>query len=378
MLMRYLPETGLTIEICDVIAMQADIAAWEDLCGRAVEDNVYATPHYALALLDTLARRDAVKFVTVREGDRLVGLLPVVTSPVAVPGLRARGHAWVTDYTFSATPLLDRSCATDAAAALVRGLRKLGGGEWVIPTINVEGPAGRALIDALESQRVPWTLRAGFERASLAIGQSFDDLMTAQIGAKRRRELARNRRRLEELGEVRHEVHTSGEGLARAIAAFLELEASGWKGERGTALACRPETRAFAERVFAGHGGVRCRADLLLLNGKPIAAGMIVMTGNTGFTVKGAYDEAYAKFSAGLLLEVEVLKSFLSDKWASRLDAATAGEHVIDRLWPDRVKVADLVFSLAAHVPALRLKAHLRVLDAKQAVKDRIKRLLGR
>ncbi|MCB1377133.1 MAG: GNAT family N-acetyltransferase [Alphaproteobacteria bacterium] len=379
MLMRYKPYATLDIEILDMTQMRDIVQEWDDLCRRAIEDNVYFTSHYALSLLDTVATRDKVLFVTVREGDRLVGMLPVVSSLVSIPSLKAAGRAWSTDYTFSATPLLDRSCAMDAAAALVEGLRRIRAGEWIIPTVNVEAPSGRALIDALDLCGIPWNARTTFERASISADISYEDLMNDRVGSKRRRELARSRRRLEELGEVCHEWQTSGQGLARAVESFLNLEASGWKGERGTALACTPATRAFALRAFAEAGSSnRCRADLLLLNGRPIAAGIIVLSGRTGFTVKGAYDEAYAKFSVGLLLELEVLKSFLSEGWAERLDAATAGAHVIDRLWPDRVKVADIVLSLSSIAPNARLNSYTRVMDGRATAKRWAKQLLGR
>ena len=223
MLMRYKPYATLDIEILDMTQMRDIVQEWDDLCRRAIEDNVYFTSHYALSLLDTVATRDKVLFVTVREGDRLVGMLPVVSSLVSIPSLKAAGRAWSTDYTFSATPLLDRSCAMDAAAALVEGLRRIRAGEWIIPTVNVEAPSGRALIDALDLCGIPWNARTTFERASISADISYEDLMNDRVGSKRRRELARSRRRLEELGEVCHEWQTSGQGLARAVESFHEL-----------------------------------------------------------------------------------------------------------------------------------------------------------
>lgn len=349
---------------------------WQDLCSRCSEDNVYFLPHYALALLDTVAKESDVVFVTVWDGSVLIGLLPVSKSSLAVPGIIAGGQAWETDYTFNSMPLLDRVQALGAAAGLVDGLAQLRAGEWIIPNVNTGGPACQALISALELRQMPYLRRGAFQRASMTGGRSFEDHLAACIDSKRRRELARNRRRLEELGVVTYEAHQSGGGLRQAVEAFLRLEASGWKGQRGTALLNRLETKEFAINAFAGKG--KTRVDLLLVNGTPIAAGVTLFAGTTGFTVKCAYDEAYAKYSAGLLLELDVIKSFLVNGWAQRLDAATNGVHVIDRLWPDRIEVADLVFSLAPIVPRARLAAF----DASQKgfarVKSVAKHWLGR
>jgi hypothetical protein len=276
-------------------------------------------------------------------------------------------------------PLLDRNCPLEAALGLLDGLAQLKRGDWIIPQINAEGPVCRALIEALDHRGVPRTTNGTFQRASIKTGKSFEDHMKEHVGAKRRREFARNRRRLGELGTVVHQSHGSGQALANAVEAFLKIEASGWKGQRGTALASKPETTNFARRAFAAEVAAQtCRADLLLLDGKPIAAGLTVFSGQTGFTVKCAYDEAYASYGTGLLLEVEVVKSFLTERWAERLDAATNGVHAIDRLWPDRLGVTDLVFSFAPIAPQARLAAYKHVQVRISQTKSLLKRLLRR
>jgi CelD/BcsL family acetyltransferase involved in cellulose biosynthesis len=207
--------------------------------------------------------------------------------------------------------------------------------------------------------------------------------MSRHVRAKRRRDLARNRRRLEELGRVAHESHSCGEGLDRAVAAFLAIEAKGWKGRRGTALDCDERTRAFALRAFTGDKAESiCRADMLTLDGVPVAVGLTVFAGGTGFTVKCTYDEAYAGYAVGLLLEVEVIRSFLTEGWAGRLDSATAGAHAVDSLWPGRCQVADLMFSLSpwrpqTHLSALTATERMRR-SAKAAIRSALDELRDR
>lgn len=379
MLMRDKPGSGLAPIVLERSMLANLQPQWQDLCKRGAEDSVYYAPHYMLPLLDTVVAKAVVRIVTAWDGDRLMGFLPVTMKTLSVPGITAGGMAWRTDYTFNCLPLLDAEHADAAAAAIIDALATLKRGEWVLPELNAEGPVCRALQRALENRGAPFAMERGFERASLCAGLSFEQHMATHVSSKRRRELARNRRRLEETGKLTLRSETSGPGLAEAVQAFLALEASGWKGKRGTALACSADTKAFAERAFgpsASEG--TSRADLLLLDGKPIAAGVIVFSGSTGFTVKGAYDEAYASYGAGLLFEQEVIKSFLTERWAARLDAATNGSHVIDLLWPDRVKVADLVFSLADTGASQRLKAlayfNTRTRHAKVMLKSLLKR----
>ena len=114
--------------------------------------------------------------------------------------------------------------------------------------------------------------------------------------------------------------------------------------------------------------------DLLTLNGDAIAASVVMFAGRVGFTVKCAYDERYRSYSAGLLLELEVVRSFLEEGWADRLDGATAGSHVIDELWPDRIRVADLLLSFTSVQPEFRLATFKGWNDIKREVKEAIRR----
>src|SRR5712691_4674361 len=368
---------GLTGQILGRDALPVLVPAWEDLCARCVEDNVYYSPRYARALLDSVARDHNISFAVVWEDNRLVGMLPFMRPRPSIPLLRPAGRAWHTKYTYSCTPLLDTLRKTEAAEGLLDLLESVGPGEWIIPRVNTQGAACQALITAVGGRGLPWRFVERFQRASLEAGISFDEHMQRHVSAKRRKDLARNRRRLEQLGKIGHESHRSGEQLERAVSAFLKIEASGWKGKRGSALACDERTRIFALDAFNGKdANSTCRADVLTLNGTPIAVSLVAFAGRTGFAVKCAYDEAYRNCSVGLLLEVEVIRSFLSESWAARLDAATSGAHVLDSLWPGRIEVADLIFSLSPRHPELRLPAFQLCDHIKRSVRSSIKRAL--
>lgn len=369
---------AITTVLHDRGEMAALMPAWQDLAARCAEDNVYYAPRYASALLDTVEARSKPRLVTAWRKGKLIGLLPVTTSALVLPGIRPGGQAWRTLYTFSCTPLLDKDTVGGAAAAVLDGLAALRRGEWALPTLNTDGPACGVMIDALRRRDVPFALVNPFERACLPAGPSFDEHMKSHVAPKLRRELARNRRRLEERGSVTFETHRAGPGLAKAVDDFLRIEASGWKGRRGTAMACSAASRALALRAFNSPTEGACRADVLALNGTPIAVGLIVFAGGTGFTVKNAYDEAYGSVAAGLLLELEIIQSFLSERWAERLDSGTNGKHVIDRLWSGRIKVADLVFSLAPVAARARLATYCAAARAAARLKARAKTVLKR
>jgi hypothetical protein len=106
------------------------------------------------------------------------------------------------------------------------------------------------MIAACEASGVPWAACRRFQRASLEAGCTFEAHMTSHVPAKRRKDLARSRRRLEELGKVEHQIHCSGEGLDQAVSAFLGIEASGWKGKRGTAWPVTKKLEPSPSKLF--------------------------------------------------------------------------------------------------------------------------------
>jgi hypothetical protein len=346
--------------------LPALLPAWTDLCSRAVEDNVYYSPRYAKALLGSVESGEELVFATVWKDATLVALLPCMHGWFIAPLIGFAGSAWQNKYIFSCMPLLDHALKVEAAAALLDVLASIDASEWIIPTVNTQGEACRAMISALEQKGLLWAFLDRFERPALVRDHTFEEHMRAQVMSSRRKSLARNRRRLEELGKLEHESHSFGEGLDGALSDYLRIEAGGWKGKRGTALACDEATREFALNAFTGENGSSlCRADVLKLDGTPIAVSLIAVCGRTGFAVKSTYDEAYRRYGIGVLLELEVIRSFLSESWADRLDSATAGPHVLDTLWSGRIEVANLIFSLSRRhqgfrLGALRLAQHLQ------------------
>ena len=134
---------------------------------------------------------------------------------------------------------------------------------------------------------------------------------------------------------------------------FLALEASGWKGNRGTALLCDPSLATFARamvRHIARRG--RCRIDALELDGKPVAMGIVLSAGCKSFYWKTCYDEAYARFSPGVLFSLEMTQSVF-ESGAEMIDScAIEGHPMIDHLWREREEIADFIIPSPAASPA--------------------------
>jgi CelD/BcsL family acetyltransferase involved in cellulose biosynthesis len=129
----------------------------------------------------------------------------------------------------------------------------------------------------------------------------------------------RNReRRLQQLGEVTFAVAQEGPEQRRALDIFYALEASGWKGERGTAIGQRASARAFYDRLTALTPQETWVATLSV-GGRTVAAQLIRTHGRTLFMLKTAYDPGFSPYAPGQLLTARILR-YGSDHGFAALD----------------------------------------------------------
>jgi hypothetical protein len=184
-------------------------------------------------------------------------------------------------------------------------------------------------------------------RAMLAPGRRADYLRHA-VPAKRRKEIRRLRRRLEDIGPVSHAVARSREDIGAAVDEFLRIEAGGWKGQAGTAASLRPQTRAFLTEAVCGLAAAgKARADLLLVNGKAIAAAISLFSGESAWTWKIAYDEDFARYSPGVQVLVELTRDMLAGDSPARVDSCAVPDHpMIDAIWRERLDMFDLLVAV--------------------------------
>jgi CelD/BcsL family acetyltransferase involved in cellulose biosynthesis len=133
----------------------------------------------------------------------------------------------------------------------------------------------------------------------------------AALDAKFRQNLRRRRRRLAEQGEVKYGLldGKDGDQLDAALADFFVIEASGWKGRGGTAIAQRPELVGFYTQIArdaARRGALAL--GFLELGGRRIAAHLSIVHGGRHFLIKLGYDESFHEFSPGQQLTAEAIR----------------------------------------------------------------------
>lgn len=359
-------------EMLDYAAMQGRAAAWDELAAKTACPNPFHTRPVlaAYAAAGLLDRR--LRFVAAGEGEELHALLPFVPDG-AWTGPRRSHAVWLPPhFAVNGTPLLgdEASPAVDLLLAGMAGAGSL----WRFPLCAIDSQAGLALVAACRRGGFAVETVSSFERAVLSHRSDYAAYARDHLGAGRRKGLRRQLRRLAEQGRVSFASFTDGDGLRAAIEAFLALEAAGWKGRRGTALAARGPGTALTHALFGGSGGLAARADVLFLEDRAIAVSLALVAGGTAFLLKTAHDEALRAFAPGILLEDAILRDFLDGGFADKLDSASLPGCVLEDMFAERERIADLVVATDRSISHKALRALVRQERARQAALKRLKR----
>jgi CelD/BcsL family acetyltransferase involved in cellulose biosynthesis len=170
--------------------------------------------------------------------------------------------------------------------------------------------------EAIETQMLGAILTKGYARIEkrtntlrVPLQRTWDEF-EASISSGRRSDLRRYRRRAEKLGKVEFEaVHPDIGSLAPHMEELLRVEASGWKGQSGSALLCEPQFRNFYEHYArsAARSGM-LRLFFLRIGGKIVAARLAVEYSGRLWDLKIGYDETLSKCAPGVLLTHETLR----------------------------------------------------------------------
>lgn len=198
----------------------------------------------------------------------------------------------------------------------------------------------------------------------------------AAMSGRHQKEMRRLWRRLCDEGEASLETARTPEMLVAAKTQFLALEASGWKGAARTALSSTPERQAFVADFLAGfehQGGLTI--DQLTVGERTIASLITLSAHRHAVTWKIAFDQAYAKFSPGLLLMNEVTNRLLNEAQFDVVDSLATPDHpMIDRLWPDKVRIGHVLISTSPPIGRFRAAEF----QAKKRLKAAAKQILRR
>jgi len=335
------PQTSLIARDWRTFVDPAYVAAWDALAQEAIEPNPFYESWNLLPALEEFDPDGAVKLWTLEIDGQLVGLMPMTRE------LRYYGYPlphwcnWTHANCFFGAPLVAPGFERLFWSHLLEEVDQWAELSLFLHLVHMPGTGPLHLALAAEIREAEWQRPAATvmreERAALVSLATPDAYFNEALTTKKRKELRRQRRRLAEEGKLEVERHDDVDGLSQWIGEFLALEKRSWKGRNGSALDCDPRTaRIFTRSLEGAARRGRLERLSLTLDGRPIAMLANFLTPPGAFSYKTAFDEDYARFSPGVLLQRENLALLDNDTiaWA---DSCAAHDHpMIDHFWRER------------------------------------------
>jgi CelD/BcsL family acetyltransferase involved in cellulose biosynthesis len=310
------------------------VAAWQALADHAADANPFYEPWGFLPALECFGAEASTQVVFVRCGEELIGVFPLQRCPprrgLPLPHLAAWRHS----HLFLASPLVAADRAVLAWKTLLAWARGVGAPLLDLTDQPAEGATAESALEAAGPGGALTLER--FERPLLLRDEGDAESYLARASSSgSRKNWRRLRRRLSEQGRL--ELRALGEAEAPGpwIDAFLSLEARGWKGRGGTSLTSRDaDARYFRAMSAAAHERGALHVLGLFLDGAPVAMQVNLFCAGKGFALKVAFDETWARFSPGVLLEIDAIHDCWEQPGFEWMDScASPRNRLMGRLW---------------------------------------------
>jgi hypothetical protein len=352
--------TGARSQAAKTSAMLTPLEAvapgqWRALAGRAAEPNGYYLTDWELAVNATARGRGGAFALSAWSDislahDRaahLIGVVPVISMwrayRIPLPALVSADP-----YGTLCTPLLDRDTAADAVAKMMQAARNAGAHALILRAVSLDGAAMKVFAEVLRRGGMRARVLQSHVRACLDARRDAGELLREALGAKKLKELRRQRHRLAEHGAVHFEVACRPGDVAAAVETFLRLEAGGWKGRRGTALMQDEGDAAFVRRATTALAETgQCEIMTLRAGTTPVAAAIVLRHQDRAFYFKIGVDERFEKFSPGVQLTLELTRHLCADPAIATVDSTASPDHpMINPIWRGRLAIGDVLIPL--------------------------------
>lgn len=235
---------------------------------------------------------------TLRRGGELAGVLPLLREGRALRAL-ASGHSPV----FRPLARDDEAMEELIAAAMSDGASQLEliGLPETDPCVGRLEAAGRG---------APMKLLVEPSYAS-PIVETGGEFETWRESSKPRwgAPLERFRRKMGRDFEAELSIVERPQDLEAELEAGFAVEASGWKGEAGTAIVSRPETETFYRRIAeVFHQRDELRLSRVVLDGSPAAFDFCLLHHGRLYLLKTGFDERFRKLAPGLVMRLSIIE----------------------------------------------------------------------
>jgi len=256
---------------------------------------------------------ERLRLVTAWQGDRLVGVLPLMLGRVRRYGIPVRRLGALVNVH---SPRLDLICAQDVEGVVDTIWHHVIGtaGQWDIlelPRMLSDSPTLERLVELSRSAG----LRARCWQAERSPYIETTDGWSNYLAGRSknfRKALRRKKQRLSRMGQLSLEVVSHPVDVPAALREGLEIEADGWKGRTGTAILSNDRDRTFYEALALNAAAVGAlRLHFLKLDDTRIAFDFSLRYANRVYSLKSGYRNSHHEHSPGLVLLGLMLEHYM-------------------------------------------------------------------
>jgi CelD/BcsL family acetyltransferase involved in cellulose biosynthesis len=291
------------------------LPAWTALVDSMPTPRFVHYPEWYRAYMTSLESESSrLWFVAAYRNRALIAVFPMQFQDLRLKGLRPRVFGTIdNDEMQSSDFVYQRTTETEkllsAFAQWLRSQRKIRWDELRLRKVREDS----AIAHSARAELPKATVLLLHDGCSYFQTQGSVEQATASMSGSFRRNLRRLAKRAEQSAKLRVETYRSSEELEKGFQLFVEIEASGWKGDAGlsSAIRCRPAMLAFYRGVMREFS-VRnaCVINVLWHGDTPVAGQFCLQIGTTLNILKIGFSEAHAKIAPGnLLLERIIAKS---------------------------------------------------------------------
>lgn len=362
---------NISVSIC---SPELDIAGpWSALIRRAPA-NVFMHPAALRAAQATGIANIHMLLAWARDTqpERLVGvwalqrtsIMPLWPSFLAAPPY---------DYSFLSNPVIDSEFTDAVVTAFFDAIERERSLPKVLRLRYLDGDTATypAIVSALTARGAQ----------TLTLSERTRPYVTKDFGLKRsgstRKKLRQDWNRLSALGAVDIVNARTRIDAQSAFETYLVMEAESWKGARGTALLCDDRDAAFVRRLISdlAEGG-NASVALLRIDGRPIAAQVLLYCGATAYTWKTAFDASFAKFSPGALLVDKISEQLFAEGTVEAIESCSPEGGFMNQIWDGRRATIDMLADLRAtkslefHAVVARERGYAQLREWRNRIRD--------
>jgi CelD/BcsL family acetyltransferase involved in cellulose biosynthesis len=292
---------------------------WDELWSRSASRSFFLTYDWTRCGWDELRAANEIRIFVVRDAGRALLIAPFMKSCRLERGLPTSCLTFIEHPEAQITDLV--TCSEDVEGRAVRALFHHllhQAADWHLLSLDKipeASPTVKHLRQLAALVHEPCELQPSHEAYYLPLDGTWEQYLNSRSTRFRKtlRNIVNRSGRLG--GQIEVKRHAGSEISSSVLQKVFSVSDSSWKLVDGVAMTSQPPRMRFFEDIISSPIQ-RAAVEIWLLevDALPIASEIQVVDGPVVYALRSDYDEHYADFSPGALLQIEILKQLFGSR----------------------------------------------------------------